>query len=154
MFSFSTMILECCFASIFVASFVETNDALALPLFTHSFLSLSLSLKMLSLKSEYSRWEWWVYIYRVKSTRKQQRLHQTNETTTEEKFLNFFWNQNSLPRFSLSRLLCFLKFFLFAVLFHLVPTLLTHFCSCLQLSKKNAGVREKEPIGFFASHKL
>ncbi len=50
------MILERCrfVALIFVASFVETNDALALPLFTRSFLSLSLSMKMLSFKSECS----------------------------------------------------------------------------------------------------
>ena len=158
MFSFSTMILEwCCFvASIFVASFVETNDALALPLFTRSFLSLSLSL------SENALVEKWVfamrvvvsiYLPRIKYAHATTTKNQTNETTKTvfEFFLKPKKNSLFLDWFSLSfdssnASSNFSSLFAL-VLFHLVcaNTFDSLFsCSCLQFyPKKNAATRER-----------
>ena len=153
------MILERCrfVALIFVASFVETNDALALPLFTRSFLSLSLSLSLY----ENALVEKWVFVMRVvriylpriKYAHATTTKNQTNETTLLRRSFWIFFEPKIhffsidflslltplLPQiFPLFLRFCFTWF---------VPTLLTHFsCSCLQLSKKNAATRKNREV--------
>lgn len=117
MFSFSTMILErCCFvALIFVASFVETNDALALPLFTHSFLSLSLYENALVEKWVFVMRVVRIYLPRIKYAHATTTKNQTNETTLLRRSFWIFFEPKIFSRllFSLFWLLkCFLKFFL------------------------------------------
>ena len=156
MFSFSTMILECCcFASIFVASFVETNDALALPLFTHSFLSLSLSENALVEKWVFVMRVVRIYLPRIKYAQATTTPPDPQRDDTWREVFEFFLKTkiHFLDFLFVETPLCFLKFFLFAVLFHLVPTHFWRtFARVCSYPKKRR--RSRERTGFFSSHKL